>query len=221
MKKTIALLMLITVFLVGCENDSKINVEQNDQGFYDKENDIQYLACNQLAVRPVTVTEEYATDGQRTYYKIHFEDPKRFICDSKEDISFVYRASTVEDITINNFNPISAYVYREGKTSLWVDTFYCEQKYLDEEDRREGEPDDSELVYTIRDALIEDERVKVSENLISREDEYYIRLMSADYPGLYYTVVFFTDINEQAYLKDRGTGDIVIAPDNIKARMIK
>ncbi|HOJ47326.1 MAG TPA: hypothetical protein PLD48_00460, partial [Bacillota bacterium] len=85
--------ILASVFLLsGC--DKKISVTPNEKGFYDEKNNIQYVPCSALAVRPVyeaSEKDEYATDGKNVYYKIQFEDPKRFICDKQEGVSFVYR----------------------------------------------------------------------------------------------------------------------------------
>lgn len=213
-------LILAFVFLLsGCDN--KIKVKPNDEGFYDEKNDIQYVLCSPLAVRPVhevSEKDEYATDGENIYYKIQFEDPKRFICDSQEGVSFVYRNAKLDDITIENFYPIAAQIYVGDVT--YLSSFYCEQKYLPDELKDENAPDDSALVYAIRDALIHDEAVYVSEENMSDKNVYYFRLLSAVYPGLYYSVVFFTDTKGEAYLVDRGTGKTVVCPDIVKARMV-
>lgn len=219
MKKSIICLGLAAVFLFGgC--DKKIKLDNNDLGFYDKKNGIQYEICSMRAVRPLAVGEEYATDGENIYYTIPFQEPKEYICDRIEGVSYVYRASTMAEITINNFNPIAAFVYIEGEASLPVSTFYCAQEFLPEELRGENMQDDSELVYSIRDALIKDERVMVKDQDIDHKNDFYLRLLSADYPGLYYMVVFFTDINGEAYIRDRGTNDVVAAPVDLTLRII-
>ncbi len=105
----------------------------------------------------------------------------------------------------------------EGLSSRYLTTFYCEQKYLDEEDKNPNLQDDSELVYSIRDSLIYDEKVSVTAELTDKM--YYLRLLSADYPGLYYTVVYVTDVNGEQYLLDRGTNQYVLARDDLVARM--
>jgi hypothetical protein len=217
MKKTILCLALAATFVFGgCGNKLEINSE----GFYDNKNDIQYVPCAYLAVRPVQVGDEYATDGELTYYKIPWQDPTEFICDSVEGVSFVYRASTVDDVTINNFNPIGARVYVEGTSSVYIDSFYCAQEYLPDELKSDDLVDDSALIYSIRDSLIDDERVTINSDDILTDDMYHIRLLSADYPGLYYDVLFFTDANGEQYLEDRGTGEYVLARDDLVARMI-
>jgi hypothetical protein len=83
----------------------------------------------------------------------------------------------------------------------------------------ESAPDDSEMVYAIRDALISGETVYVSEENMSDENVYYFRLYSNVYPGLYYLVVFYTDTKGEAF-EDRGTSRSVLCPDNVKARMV-
>ena len=207
--------MIFTFLLSGCDN--KIKLEEKGASFYDKENDILYVPCAERAVRPLQVGEEYATDGKLTYYTIPWQEPKEFICDNVGGVSIVYRASTIEDITVNNFNPIAIRVYMEGLSSRYLTTFYCEQKYLDEEDKNPNLQDDSELVYSIRDSLIYDEKVSVTAELTDKM--YYLRLLSADYPGLYYTVVYVTDVNGEQYLLDRGTNQYVLARDDLVARM--
>ncbi|HPP86126.1 MAG TPA: hypothetical protein PK795_09535, partial [Bacillota bacterium] len=143
---------------------------------------------------------------------------KRFICDKQEGVSFVYRNAELDDITIASFHPISAQIYLGDTT--YLSTFYCEQKYLPDDLKDENAPDDSALVYAIRDALIKDEAVYVGEENMSDKNVYYIRMLSAVYPGLYYLVVFFTDVKGEAYLVDRGTGKTVVCPDIVKARMV-
>lgn len=218
MKKSILCLALLLTFLLsGC--DKLVEIEENDLGFYDEENGIQYVSCSYFAVKPVLVGEEYANDGERTYYKIPFQEPTEYICDNVDGVSFVFRASNLEDITVNNFNPIAAMVYLEGTTSTYLTTFYCEEKYRSEEDKeKEGLQDDSALVYSIRDSLINDEKVTVTAEF-STENMYYIRLLSADYPGLYYCVVYITDVNGEEYLLDRGTKQYILARDDLVARM--
>ncbi len=219
MKRAIMCIMLsLLILLGGC--DGKIKLEQKNEGFYDEKNDITYVVCSMLAVRPLKVGEEYATDGENTYYTIPWQEPKEFICDNVEGISYVYRADTLEDITINNFEPVAAFVYIEGEASLAVDTFYAAQEYLPEELRGEDRRDDSELVYGIRDALKEGERVTVTESEIDSENDFYLRLLSAKYPGLYYTVIFYSDTHGRSYLKDRGTGESVVAPVDLVVRIL-
>ena len=216
---TICLILASVFLLSGC--DKKISVKLNEKGFYDKENNIQYVPCSERAIRPVYEVgekDEYATDGETIYYKIQFEKPENFICDQKEGVSFVFRNEKLDDITIQNFNPISAHIYLGDIT--YLSTFYCEQKYLPDDLKDENAPDDSELVYAIRDALKNDETVYVSVENMSSENVYYFRLLSADYPGLYYSVVFYTDTKGEAYLEDRGTGRSVVCPENVKKRMI-
>lgn len=217
MRKSILCLALIVAFLLsGCDNI--IDLEVSGANFYDEENDILYVPCAERAVKPLHVGEEYATDGELTYYKIPWQEPTEFICDSVEGVSFVYRASTVEDITVKNFNPIAIRVYLEGTNSQYLTTFYCEQKYLDEEDKNVNLQDDSALVYSIRDSLINDEKVTVNAEF-STDNMYYFRLLSQDYPGLYYSVVYLTDVNGEQYLLDRGTNEYILARDDLVARM--
>ena len=55
---------------------------------------------------------------------------------------------------------------------------------------------------------------------LTEENEFYIRLYSENYPGLYYEVGFCTDENGMAYLTDMVTGKTVPCPDEVTVRMI-
>ncbi len=204
--------------LSGCS--SLIKLKEKDDGILDPAQDILYLPCSPLAVRPVTVGEEYAKLGNTIYYTIKYETPEDFICDKADGVSYVFRNSKLEDITIHNFEPIAAFIYIEGTASLHVGTLYASGEFLPDELKDDNMQDDSALVYAIRDALKQGERVEVSANDINPENDYYLRLLSAKYPGLYYTVVFYTDNKGTAYLKDRRTGESVYAPEELRLRIL-
>ena len=215
----LAAFLAVLLCAAGC-GESLPKFTPVEDGFLDEEHDIRYISCNRLALRPLEVGKEYATDGTDTYYTVPFEDPKRFICDNHNGISYLFRAADVEEPTIETFHPIAADIYLEGEASVYVGSLYCEKKYLDEELQGESNRDDSDLVYAIRDALIKDEHVEVPPDKFSGEDMFFIRLLSADYPGLYYTTVFYTDTDGVAYLMDRGSMKTVLCPQIVTARMI-
>ena len=52
---------------------------------------------------------------------------------------------------------------------------------------------------------------------LNLDEEYsiHIRLLSPDYPGLYYLIAFFRDYNGVNYLYDRGAKKAVICPENV------
>ncbi len=220
MKKIICMLLALCCILCACENVKRVTL--TDGGFLDSETGIKYVMCSAtMSLRPLKAENVFATDGKKTYYTIQWEDTGKYLCDyDNEAAAFVYRAEDAEDITLSSFQPISALVYVEGKASVYVDTFYCAPEFLPPEDRELAGRDDSELVYSIRDALVGGENVNVPTSDITTEDTYYIRLLSQKYPGMYYIAIFFGDVNGNYYLTDRSTGRTVIAPSNVKQRMV-
>lgn len=214
MKKGALCFIIAAVFIFsGCG----VKLQENSDGFYDKKNDIQYIPCAYFAVKSITIGDEYATNGDFIYYTIKWQKSTEFICDADD---CVYRASSIEEITVKNFNPVAVDVYVEGTDSRYLASFYCSPDLLPDELKKNGQQDDSALVYSIRDSMINDQRVTVAENDILEEDMYHLRLLSADYPGLYYDLLFFTDKNGEEYLMDRGTGEYVLARDDLVTRMI-
>lgn len=219
MKKGILCITLAAGILFGgCSNKNLNKAEITDTGFIDKKTGITYVSCSVLAVRPVTVENEYADDGERIYYTIKWEDPKKLLCDKEDGLSFVYRAESEEEISLGSFEPISANIFAEGKSSVFVGQLFCEQKYLDDEDKNENLPDDSKVIYTIRDAALNDEAVSLPADK-NIEDQFFIRLLSQKYPGLYYIVIYTAYEGGEYYLTDRGSGKTVKAPENVVERM--
>lgn len=202
-------------------------VTTTDAGFYHPGTGVSYVFCDPLTIRPFSplyIYERYGKDEDYYYYTIQHEDPQRFLAEvpigatessrSNNEIYPVYRAAHISPITMENFSPIYAEIFREGLTRVQVDVFYAEEEY------RDGEPairDDSEYVYAVRDAINNGERV--TSGAIDG-DALYIYLGSALYPGLAYIIVFYTDTSGISYLRDRTNDITVIAPKNITSRFM-
>ncbi len=209
-KRVLAIILcFVCAGLVSCSD--VVDVKSNDYGFDDAETGIGYVSCGR-AVYAVTVGKVYARDQYgNEYCEIKFESPSRFLCDNNIDLPSVYRAKGEPEITMENFNPVSAFLYLEGEASLWVDQLIAEAKYTGHEDV----PDDSEITYAIRDAILLDEPVLDTAPAATEMDTSYtvhIRLLSPDYPGLYYELVFWRDLDGVNYLYDMGTGLSYLCP---------
>lgn len=204
--------------LVSCST-LPVVYETSDSVDFDKfvnpKTGVEYVPCNN-GVMPVTQGELYCQyDKDNRYRTILFEDPLRFICDDTEFTSGVYRASDIPDITVANFYPVAAHVYKERDVAIFMGQLNAEKKYLDEslqdliDSYSEGESpihDDSEYVYAIRDAMSgEPVDFYPYSGMVDEDSMLHVRLLSATYPGLTYIVVYVRDLNGNDYLFDYGT----------------
>ena len=218
LKKLTSLFLVLGLALVFTACSSVVDVKSDDKGFIIDDTGIGYILCGR-SVNALKVGEVYARDQYgNEYCRIPHEEPARFLCDNDKDLPRVYRAEGVEDITIKNFNPVAAYLYLEGEVSLYIDMFVAEAKYTG----KGNKDDDSEYTYALRDAMTTQEPVLLTAPTINDVDSDYtvfIRLLSPDYPGLYYEVVFWRDFNGVNYLEDRSTGYSYLCPYKVTARL--
>ncbi|MCH5184177.1 MAG: hypothetical protein J1E00_08385 [Oscillospiraceae bacterium] len=191
--------------------------------FRDDSTGIEYVNCNILAVKPLSMSDEpYCKAAGISYYAIDFEDPSRFLCDYDKETgsSFVYRNRELPDITIENFNAIAAFLYIDGVQPQRVAQLYADDEYLPDELKGLNPSQDTALVRQITDALVNGEERVVGQGESSDEDVFFFRLLSADYPGLYYSVCFFGDIYGRYYVQDLANFRTVDAPAEIVAWIV-
>lgn len=220
LKKAVYVLLSCLLLLTGC--DSPHRAEHEEWGFVDTKTEIEYVACNPIAVKPIAMGEVYCEADETPYYEINFEEPSRFLCDLDKESgsSIVYRNKELPEITIENFNAIAAFLYIDGVTPVKLAQLYADDEFLPEELRGQNPSQDTDKVKMITDALINGEERMVSDEDYVEDDTYYFRMLSADYPGLYYTVCFFGDQYGRYYVEDMGTFKIVDAPSEIVAWII-
>ena len=219
-KRLTALFLLLTLcFLYACED--VVDFSETESGIYDEETGITYVMSN-WAVQPIKLDGVYGKYGNVSLYAIQFEDTANYLADTEmEDIGFVYRNASLPDFTIESFNPVAALIYVPGATSLFIERWNAEKKYLDESYQNiEDLRDDSEYVYAVRDAIINGEETVLPATYdIDHDYDYHIRLLSPDYPGLYYLIAFYPDFNGKTYLYDRGSKKTVLCPQNVLERI--
>jgi len=218
-------LVLLLVYVLshcdGREETPNPNSGNMESGVViDTDNGRRYVRCP-IGIGANTLKDVYITMGGSdksegiNFYTIMFEDPKRFISEAKDVLggSYVYRSTDTEEITLKSFAPVAAGIFM-GELNSAIDHFYS--KTVAEENSVE---DGSKYVDLIRDALISGNNTTPTGEL-TEENEFYIRLYSENYPGLYYEVGFCTDENGMAYLTDMVTGKTVPCPDEVTVRMI-
>lgn len=218
-------LVLLLVYVLshcdGREDTPDPNSGSIESGIViDTDNGTRYVRCP-IGIGANTLKDVYITMGGSdktegiNFYTIMFEDPKQFISEAKDVLggAYVYRSENTDEITLKGFAPIAAGVFM-GELNSAIDHFYS--KSVAEENSVE---DGSKYVNLIRDALINSKDTPPTGELTD-ENEFYIRLYSENYPGLYYEVIFCTDENGAAYLIDMVTGKTVPCPDSVTVRMI-
>ncbi len=214
------LLVLLTLCLASC---GKSKGTATDDGFIDSNTGIEYVYCKPMGLYAVGAGEEYLTvkekDVETVYHEVEFESPERFLCYEDSGEYLLLRAKDVEEPDVLSFNPIAASIYGSTNT-VYITRFYADNKYLPEDKQEHNPTEDSWICQLIAKQLTEGEAVEVPSSSISDEDMYFIRLLSQDYPGLYYLVVFYGDTNGRYYLYDRAAGKTVYCPRDIILRMV-
>lgn len=222
MKKILALILIFVFLLTMCacsegEALKGYEVSLTEFGFTDPETGIEYeMFSNPISVYALEKEDPICNDGEMQYYSIKWEDSTRFLCDSD---GLVYKVAGEPDLTVDVFDPVAAFVYYG---SAYLTTLYCEEKYRDPEISYPEDTefqDDSDLIYTIRDAILLEDETQLPVDL-DDENTFTIRLLSATYPGLYYVVVFAQDLNGSCYLYDRATRKAVYAPQEVIERFL-
>lgn len=190
-------------------------VQENKVVFEDKETGIGYIRCPSGIGANTLKEHPYLKIGETiVLYEIDFQDPKQFISESKEaDFgSFVYRAENVAPITMESFAPVAAAIY---KNDIQTGMFYSEEAAASSNGQIQA---GTKYIDAIKQAFAGAEAELTGE--ATDKNSFYIRLLSKNFQGLYYEVLFFTDVNGVAYIKDYVTGKTVRSPDVLTAQMI-
>lgn len=221
MKKIlIAIVLLLSLCLCSCD-EYEVLRKTEDGDLWSRSSGITYVSCG-LSVKAYSVdtSDVYAKAGKSKYYKIQFEDPTCFITEEDNVMGGVYRNSILSPITLSNFNAVSAHIYVIGTVELIVDQFLAAPEYFgDDYHFTENYVDGTEYTNAVVEAMLTGDSVLVP-TYVDEDETRHIRLLSADFPGLSYTVIFMKDINGDCYLYDRETKVCVIAPEIIVERMI-
>lgn len=220
MKKRIFALMLALAMLVltGCGRKGELT----EEGFRDVKTGIEYFYVKPMGLYPVEPGEEFLTlkEGktETKFYEVWFEDTQNFLCYEDSGSYFLVRSERVKEPTVAEFNPIAASIYGSSNT-VFISSFYADNQYLPEDQREHSPTEDSWLCRLIAETLTDGESVSVPVNTNNIQDLYYIRLLSQDYPGLYYLVSFF-GFNGRYFLRDDAAGKTVYCPRDIILRMV-
>lgn len=214
------LLAVLVLLLSGCSTAKRASGTEN--GLRIEADQKEYVLCSPFALKPISVGDLYAQAENASYYQIPYQDPGEFICDLDEasGSSFVYRSTDVPEVTLKSFDAVSAWIYLDGKEPTLVGQLYADDEFLPEEKRGLNASQDTALVRSITSALTEGTPVTVPDSDYSDADTFYFRMLGPTYPGLYYLVCFFADLEGNYYLEDMGTFTIVSCPSDVRMRMV-
>lgn len=230
MKRIIALILTLSaLLLVGCGDRT---AEGTEEGFVDPETGIEYVYCTPMKLYPVDPydaedDEDSEPDvfitlesGETTldFYPVWFEDTSRFLCYEEEGYYFLVHNKDVAEPTVSEFKPIAASIYNSTNT-VYITSFYASNEYLPEDKQEHSSTEDSWLCEIIAEHLTTGENVDVPVTADTISEHYYIRLLSQDYPGLYYLVSFF-GYNGRYFLRDSSTNTTVYCPRDVILRMV-
>lgn len=215
LKKIISAALAAAIAFALCACAEKAKTTENGFTVRGRE----YLLCDDFSVYGITKGEKYAVFNGEDVFTVEFEEPERFLCVDDSGDLIIYRAADLPKITLEEFGAIAAFIYDSSNTR-WIDSFYADDEFLPEEQRGINESQDTALCYSITRALTEGESVEVSADDVLVSNRYFIRLLSQKYPGLYYPVVFFGDVQGRFYLRDRAADRSVACPRDVLARMI-
>ena len=219
-RSLIAIILLLSLCLCACD-EYEVLRKTEEGNLWNRSSGITYVSCG-LSVKAYSVdtSDVYAKAGKSKYYKIQFEDPTCFITEEDNVMGGVYRNSELSPITLSNFNAVSAHIYVIGTVELIVDQFLAAKKYFDEDyPFDENYVDGTPYTNAVVEAMLTGDNVLV-QTYVDEDETRHIRLLSPDFPGLSYTIIFMKDINGDCYLYDRETKVCVIAPEIIVERMI-
>ena len=211
-------LVICTLLLASCGNRG----EMTESGFVDPNTNIEYVSVTPMGLYPVAPEEVFITvrEGEvnTEYFSVEFEDPSRFLCYESEGYYFLMRAKTVDEPNVKEFNPIAAFIYNSTNT-VRIDNFFADSEYIPDAQEDDMTVGETALCKLIADSIINGEAVDVPVQYDDIQSHFYFRLLSQDYPGLYYIVSFF-GYNGRYFLRDDAMGKTVYCPNDLIIRMV-
>ena len=180
-----------------------------------KSNAVNNLCKTSREYRSRIIDQESVAQGDKERAELD-----SLIARMKEKGHMRARFTMHEEITVDSFDAVAAWLYADGKTPQRLAQLYADDEYLAEELRGKNPSQDTDKVRMITDALVNGESLAVKLSDRDQNDSYESRLLSVKYPGLYYSVWFFTDAFGKCYLHDYASDKTVEAPSVIAAWII-
>lgn len=215
--KILSLLFAALFVFTACQNYQNLRITENG-ALFNKATGKYYYPCS-ASIGAFELNGKCAKVGNEYFYKIKHEETEDFISDEFKT-GGVYRGENVPEITLENFKAVAAKIYVVGELDILIDEFMV-SKDLMPPDIQPGENyvDGTEYTNAVVDAILNGENLPVP-IYIDNAATVHIRLLSSEYEGLTYTVIFMMDINGDCYLYDRGASKCVEAPKIIVKRYV-
>ncbi len=215
---TLFLAVLMAAVCVSCKDDGIAEGDATAHGFVNPETGIEYVRVAEKGLYAVYKGEDYIEVEGETYSAVQHEKPEEFLCIEDSGELLLYRAKDIKEPNVSEFNPIAGQIYNSTNTVL-ITYFFADNEYLPEDKKEHNPTEDTHLCQLIAKQLTEGEAVTVNASYEELQDQFFIRLLSQEYPGLYYLVVFY-GYGGRYYLYDRAAGKTVYCPHDIIVRMV-
>ena len=184
----------------------------------DSDTGIKYALCaRSLSAR--NKGEPFAKADGVTFYEMRTVsgekiDTKEYIAD---EYDMVFRNAGLDEVTLNDFEAIGAYIFHDGAPT--GGELFPEKQYLPEGEReKEDLPDDHTLTKETVDAVLFGTEAFPTGEIVS-EDTYELKLCSAKYPALYYSLYCMRDENGMRFIYDASGNSYFKCPDALAVRM--
>lgn len=218
-KSSTALLLTLCAAILLSSCGAILNLRQmTDGSLWHKATDTYFIPCS-VSLRAYKVDSLYGKNEKTSYYSVKFEDKERFIAEKDDIGGTVYRHQDVPEINIENFGAVAAQIYITGKVRIQVGELLASPDLIGDTSNIANYQDGTEKVNAVVDAMINSVSVTMPAD-VDEDRVFEIGLLSADYPGLVYTVYFLLDMQGNAYLNDRETRAVVKCPDIVKKYML-
>ena len=175
------LLIASTLLLSSCSDVLKFKYEGGV--LLDTKNNIKYTKAS-VSYEPVSISSEYATFNGTSLYKMPNSDPSQWLSERYNGLGAVYYAEGVKLPTLEQFNPTKAIICTISEKTIGIASI-----------------DDIDVIDELCDIMINGEDAVYRDIL----DNYSLKLVSEDYPFLYYNVVYTLSEDGGVYIYDRGT----------------
>jgi hypothetical protein len=182
-KITAALLsvLVLATILTSCSGIIKMKYENGS--LIDSKNGIRYLKAS-ISYEPVSTGEQYAKADGIELFTMSNADATEWLSEKFNGVGAVYYSEDVHLPTIAEFDPTRAIIC-SGSEKLIGLAAIDDEEVLRELCRLLDEGENAEITYIA--------------------DSYPLKFISADYPFLYYNVMYTATEDGGRYLYDRGT----------------
>ena len=181
--KTALLSVLLLCALIFSSCSGIVKMKYEEEYLLDSKNGIRYLKAS-VSYEPVSTGEQYAKADGVELYTIPGANVTEWLSEKFKGVGAVYYSENVHLPTIAEFNPTRAIICSGSEKLIGIAAI-----------------DDADVIREMCRLLDEGENAEIT----YIADSYPLKFVSADYPFLYYNVMYTATEDGGRYLYDRGT----------------